>query len=97
KRDLVVKEIQRTGFVRDEETQIKDKHGKPRWLSTNIDKISVGGVDCLLTAAIDITSRKEAEEKIWQINVGLEKRVELPTQQTFHNVKKFRNIPEASK
>ncbi len=96
RRDQIVKEIQKTGFVRNEETKINDKGGKSRWLSTNIDKMSLGGIECLLTAAIDITTRKDAEEKIRQMNRELEKRVEEKTKEIVQSEKKFRTLIENS-
>ncbi|HLG40264.1 MAG TPA: PAS domain S-box protein, partial [Chitinophagaceae bacterium] len=63
-REEILKDIQKNGFLRDVETHIISRAGKHRWVSTNIDKVNLKGKDCLLTAAIDITARKEAEAQI---------------------------------
>jgi PAS domain S-box-containing protein len=63
-REQILKRIQIDGIARDVETQIVTKTGRSRWVSTSIDKINLNGKDCFLTAAIDITKRKIAEEKI---------------------------------
>jgi len=62
-RDRIIENIQKNGSVRNIETQVNSGNGKARWVSANIDKMNLNGKDCFLTTAIDVTSRKEAEEK----------------------------------
>src|SRR5258706_7059985 len=95
-RDKILKNLQRDGFARNVETQINSKKGKTRCVSTSIDAINLNGKDCFLSAAIDITARKEAEEKIRQLNMELEKRVEEKTKEIVQSEKKFRNLIENS-
>jgi PAS domain S-box-containing protein len=95
-RDKILKNLKQEGFARDVETQINSKKGKTRWVSTSIDAINLNGKDCYLTAAIDITARKEAEDKIRQMNLELEKRVEEKTKEIIQSEKKFRNLIENS-
>jgi len=95
-RDKILKNLQRDGFARDVETQINSKNGKTRWVSTSIDAINLNGKDCFLTAAIDITARKEAEDKVRQMNLELENRVEEKTRETIQSEKRFRNLIENS-
>ena len=63
-REQVVMNIEENSYVRGREMQIATKDGKIRWVSVNVDKMNLNGKDCLLTAAIDISSRKEAEQLI---------------------------------
>ncbi len=63
-REQVVMNIEEDSYVRGREMQIAIKNGKIRWLSVNVDKMNLNGKDCLLTAAIDISSRKEAEQLV---------------------------------
>jgi len=93
--DRILETLAKDGFVRDIETEING-NGKTRWVSTNIDKMHLYGQDCYLTAAIDITARKEAEESIRQMNMELEKRVEEKTREIIQNEKRFRNLIDNS-
>lgn len=48
-------------------------------MSANVDIVNLNGKDCFLSAAVDVTGRKEAEEQIRQINAELEKRIDERT------------------
>ncbi|MES1214683.1 MAG: PAS domain S-box protein [Bacteroidota bacterium] len=95
-REEVLAKIRKAGFAREVETKTISKSGKVRWISSNVDTISINGKKCFLAATIDITSRKEAEEKIRQMNQELEKRVEEKTLEIIQSEKKFRSLIENS-
>jgi len=95
-RQQIIDKLKTDGFVRDIETEITSKSGETRWVSTSIDKINLNGKDCFLTAAIDITARKKAEEEIRQMNLELEKRVKEKTEEVIQNEKRFRSLIENS-
>jgi PAS domain S-box-containing protein len=71
-REMIFISLNKFNFVRDVETQITSSDGKMKWVSTNIDLIELNGKKCFLTAAIDITTRKEIEEKLVMVNKELE-------------------------
>jgi PAS domain S-box-containing protein len=58
---LLVKELQRSGRVSHLEVRRRTKSGAERLLLMSIDPVDIGGVDYLLTTAIDITERRRAE------------------------------------
>jgi PAS domain S-box-containing protein len=93
-RDVILDNIRQHGFVRNIETQITSRNGKTRWVSTSIDKINVNGKESFLTAAIDITARKEAEESLAKLNHELEQRVRDRTADVFESEKRYRHLFE---
>jgi len=93
-RDQIIKNFQIGGVVRDVEIQLNSKNGKRRWVSSNMNSINLNGTDCLLIVIIDITQRKEAEEKIRQMNLELEKRVEEKTREIIKSEKQYRILFE---
>lgn len=95
-RDKIIKNIRENGFVRDVETQIRSDDGKTRWVSTSIDIVNLNGEDCFLTAATDITKRKEAEESLAKLNNELEQKVKERTEEIYNNEKRFRALIENS-
>lgn len=56
------------------ETQVHPKGRTPLWVSLSMQQIQIGEEDCLLTALLDMTSHKEAEETMKQ---ALESEIEL--------------------
>ena len=58
----VDREIARQGFVHDFECVRRTKSGDEVWLSLNVDTLTIGGEEYLLTTVQDITRRKLAEE-----------------------------------
>lgn len=68
----ILRDLQEYGFAREVEIKVISRDNEVRWVSTNIDKINLNGKDCFLTAAIDITHRKDIEEKLLVANEELE-------------------------
>ena len=93
-RDQTLKKIQKDGFARDVETQVTTKDGRTRWVSTNIDRMNLSGKDCFMTAAVDITKRKVAEENLLKLSQELEQKVLERTEEINRSEKKYRNLFE---
>jgi PAS domain S-box-containing protein len=60
-RTALMERLSKDGQVRDYELEIKQKDGTMRHALLNIDAIDIQGEKLLLTTALDITDRKEAE------------------------------------
>ena len=63
--------INSEGRLDDFEVLLRTKSGEIRTLLFSAEKITLRGVPSLVTAAIDITERKEAEERINRLNLTL--------------------------
>ncbi len=44
-------------------TEIQANNGEIKWVSTSAHAVNINGRDCFLTAMIDVTERKKAEEE----------------------------------
>lgn len=64
KRAEMIETIKKNGFARDVVMEAIDKNGEVRWISTSAHTVIVNGKKCFITAMIDVTQRKKAEEKI---------------------------------
>ena len=63
-RALLVKQLQKDGFVRDFETQLKRKDGTPYYVSLNVTPMKFSGETLLVTVASDVTERKRMEKEL---------------------------------
>lgn len=63
-RQEYVQLLQKEGRVRDHEMQLRLKSGAIRNMIVYMEPISFDGENCILTALLDITKRKRAEEKL---------------------------------
>jgi len=61
-RQMLLRRLQKDGFVRDFEVQLKRKDGATYYASLTIAPITLDGRDVLLTVQEDITERKKAED-----------------------------------
>jgi len=59
-----------TGTGKDIEVHLKPKNGDPVSVSISMQSIQVGNKNCLLSAVLDMTTHKEAEEKVRQALVS---------------------------
>ncbi|TGL56226.1 response regulator [Leptospira ognonensis] len=62
-RDKIIDTIKTQSYIKDFETQIKDRSGNLRWISFSGQFLEVNGISCLLSGSIDITSRKAQERE----------------------------------
>jgi len=60
--------LKANGFARDILTEVKPKHGERRWVSTSAHAVNINGKECFLTAMIDVSNRKNAEEELKRSN-----------------------------
>jgi PAS domain S-box-containing protein len=63
-RNELMAEIRKVGFARDVTMEARDRNGETRWISLSAHAVNINGRDCFLTAMIDVTERKKAEEKL---------------------------------
>jgi len=70
-RALLLRQLQRDGFVRNFEVALKRKDGTPYYASLTITSLTLGGEDVLLTVLENITERKQAEERVTHLNAVL--------------------------
>lgn len=80
-RAQMFKEINEKGHVRDFETLFRRKSGEIRSVLISSEMIEINGQPSMILVVSDITTRKQAEEEIRQLNLTLEKRVEERTSQ----------------
>jgi PAS domain S-box-containing protein len=64
RRNTIIGEARTTGTVKDIEVQLKPKDCEPIWVSISMQTILVNNESCLLSAILDMTVHREAEEKI---------------------------------
>lgn len=62
----IVSGAKNNGTARDIEVQLKPRDGQPVWVSISMQSIQIRDEHCLLSAILDMTAHKEAEEKIRQ-------------------------------
>ena len=63
-RDRLLKELQTNGLVRDFQVHLKRKDGTMYWANISVIPFPFAGQDTILTAQVDITERKQAEEAL---------------------------------
>jgi PAS domain S-box-containing protein len=63
-RDEIISMLVNAETVRELEVQIRSRNGKIKTLLLSADSVNIAGVQCLLTVSVDITERKEIEEKL---------------------------------
>jgi PAS domain S-box-containing protein len=63
-RNDIVKMARTRGFSRDVDVQLNRKDGTPIWVSISMQSIVIDDENCLLSAIMDMTAHKEAEQKI---------------------------------
>ena len=67
-RQHAVSLLEKQGFVRDFELEIRRKSGDMRQVSMSIEKIEIGGEQCMLTNIHDITERQQMITRINELN-----------------------------
>lgn len=90
----IIKNIQKDGLVRELEMQLDSSDGKASWISTNVDMVNLNGKDCFLSAGIDITKRKIAEENLLTLSQELEAIVLERTGELISSEKSYRYLFE---
>jgi len=63
-RNQLIEQLKRDGFVRDFSTHIRRKDGQIRLCEVSARPLPIGGEDCMLTIARDITERHQMQEKL---------------------------------
>jgi PAS domain S-box-containing protein len=72
KRAEIIEGIKKNGYSRDVLIEIQTKSKGTKWLSSSAHAVNIDGRDCYITAMIDITERKKAEDQLQAVNKELE-------------------------
>jgi PAS domain S-box-containing protein len=65
-RNEIVNKVLASGFCGDVEVELRPKDCEPIWVSKSMQLIQINNENCLLSAVLDMTAHKEAEQKIKQ-------------------------------
>jgi len=71
-RDIFTEEIKKHGRTDDLEVTLRTRTGEAHWMLLSGEAVDLGGEECLITVASNITDRKRAEEQ----RLGLERQVQ---------------------
>jgi PAS domain S-box-containing protein len=71
-REEIIAGIRAKGYSRDVVLEIQTQNGETKWVSTSAHAVNISGKDCFITAMVDITERKVAEEQLQMVNKELE-------------------------
>ena len=74
-RNMLVRQLREQDRMRDYELLVRSKSGDVRSLLVSMEPILYDNGPCILSTFLDITERKQAEEKIRSLNEDLEARV----------------------
>lgn len=69
-RTEMIKLLKERGFAKDVLMEAIDRDGQLKWISTSAHTVNINGKDVFLTAMIDVTERKNTEERL-RINEAL--------------------------
>jgi PAS domain S-box-containing protein len=72
-RKTLMNSIKKQGFIQNYEVKVKKKNGVPFWISASASPIQIAGESALLSASIDITERKMAEDAVLQAKLEWER------------------------
>lgn len=61
-------ELERHGFVQNNEKHFRTKAGEKRDCLINVNPVSFNGRDFVITTIADITERKQAEQQLWKLS-----------------------------
>ncbi len=74
-RQNLVLRLMEQGYLRDIEAVLRTKSGAPKTFIFSADVIPFQGVSCIMSAWLDISERKRAEDALQQLNLTLEDQV----------------------
>jgi len=95
-REVIVRELQTKGFINSFEMKGRRKDGTWFWNSLTSRVIELGGRKVAITAAVDITARKQAEAALQEAKDTLELRVNERTAQLAAAARYSRDLIESS-
>ncbi len=70
-REEIIQSIKKNGHILDAVIEVSGKNGI-RWVSSSVHAVNINGKDCFLSAMIDVTDRKKAEDQLISVNNELE-------------------------
>jgi len=82
-RARLLKELQTNSLVRDFEVQLKRKDGTTYWANISVIPFPFAGENTILTAQVDVTERKQAEDALRQSEIKYRTLLENLTQKVF--------------
>lgn len=74
-RDAIASMVMKKKLGKNFEIQERVKSGKVKWVNVSVQLITISGRKCFLGSGIDITEKRQAEDKLKELSVKLEDQV----------------------